>query len=1336
MAVDRFGRQILVKPRFDGGGGGGLLVDSGGTYTIRDPQGNVLDTLNANDRNRGKEGIKLSSSAVQQGLPQGSTIEHAGTSYTLSGNVGDRHEFDRGRSDPTDTGGKGSLGGGGQQASFDANGNVILSTVDFSSLEAPFVNFGSAFDFAEGIGDENRETYFRNINDPRTKQTALDLIDTDIEGIKRAGDALGPYNRAQGRLDTQENIARSGEIDQYNFSRIPRFNDFNRGQVRTNNQFNRGEVSLNNAFARDETDVNNVFNRAEREESIGASGLDYRKRITKVLDDLAVESTGRFHDDLLDTLMTTTARDRGADIGSSSGIIGSSGAGTRVQDLIDVGSRVQMAREAELAIPNILTQGQSILQPPEERAGTERPRTEAAPLVFNAPTNVPLNPSNVADRIPVQSSLSAGNTQLGLGTNATNLEVIPATTALTTRLDTDRFNETGQYNRDALVLGATQAQLTAQDSQTQTGINQTRADAAGAAGAAQGDASANAQGFLNTIGGLISGVGSIPVGGGQTAGGAVMDWIGGQIQSVIGGGGGGTGAGAGAGGGGGPLVLNDTQSVPPGGTPSLYGYDTEDTTPIVGSGGGGGGYPLDTNLDYGGGGGGYGGGGSVGGDFGGGGGGSGDYTLDGGFSTNTDIAKVFRDTATPVSDGPTDSRLAREATSVLSGPTSANSTEQAQSAASITTESLKSKGMLSPKSAQSVSTIIGGLTTIANPNSTDAQRAAAVASAIAASGGEATAPGTAAGNGVSALQAYSVLSNPNASVEQKTSALAAIGIRGAAANELISNTAGGAGLAALSVFNTAANWNEMDPLHQAASVLQTSNAVFSAFSNAAATSSTAGAAATAAPATPQLVSATFGESAGTTGLGTAGAVIGGAAAVVGIGLGIKQEADVIDAANDMPQSQSMSFAIQGSAAAGAAIGAGVGAGAVAVGAYTGATVGSYVPVVGTVIGAAVGALAGVAISMTGTKKDSGQIIRDGWRKGLKESGIVEVQNGAYNVTLADGSKYDIGKDGGAKIKNKDGSERQTFDVDWNNPVAVNAIPDAHLFAIATGMDPTSNEKFDGFHRVVSQSINAATSNDSTAEGVRNNFRSMMKDKIDPRDLGMRLEMLRVGNSITDQEYGVYLDRVNQMYGTKLTPTDRQKATQSIVQRMQGQKLDKSSQAYLESITDPKKIAAAQKALEKRIAKDGKASGAAPTQAPVTTQPPAQGRPRDQFGMGSPTGTQPKPSLFDNLTNAVAAQVNGVTDSSFSNPIGTVPPGTNVGQVGDFFRGTNSANQPRTIKSGTEGYAQGPWVTPINTVLGAFGQGPMLAEGYEPDTDFFGNTGGRPPRKKIPGVIMN
>lgn len=103
-----------------------------------------------------------------------------------------------------------------------------------------------------------------------------------------------------------------------------------------------------------------------------------------------------------------------------------------------------------------------------------------------------------------------------------------------------------------------------------------------------------------------------------------------------------------------------------------------------------------------------------------------------------------------------------------------------------------------------------------------------------------------------------------------------------------------------------------------------------------------------------------------------------------------------EAVNKMAQGgQRTRAGLQGGALAGGAIGAGLGS-LMALGAFAGP------------MGMLVGAAAGLIMAKTASGKGKAQVMRDGIRKVMKEQGIVDEN---YMGTLADGTKYDFGKDG-------------------------------------------------------------------------------------------------------------------------------------------------------------------------------------------------------------------------------------------------------------------------------------------------------------------------------------
>ena len=248
------GFDILVKPVFDNGGGG-LVVDKPGKYIIRDPNGNVLETVSATGR-QGEHGIKAQSKAIAGGLPAGSSIEFEGTTYQLTGG-GARHEFTYGNSKPSLVSGKGAIGsspagGGGMGAPVGgyipgstfgggfAGGQAAPTFTDASSLQfqsvmpqpIPQTQYQPIDPrvYAQTVAPQNRMEYLNNLQ--LSQMSALGFANTEAAVNQR----FGPEQSAlQMGMATAEN--------QYNQTQVAGANQFNPSQVSTANKFNRSELS-------------------------------------------------------------------------------------------------------------------------------------------------------------------------------------------------------------------------------------------------------------------------------------------------------------------------------------------------------------------------------------------------------------------------------------------------------------------------------------------------------------------------------------------------------------------------------------------------------------------------------------------------------------------------------------------------------------------------------------------------------------------------------------------------------------------------------------------------------------------------------------------------------------------------------------------------------------------------------------------------------------------------------------------------------------------------------------------------------------------------------------
>lgn len=1284
----------------------------------------------------------------------GAQIEYNGNVQTIE-NTNNSYEGDikagwRYRDKGTIRSGGGQVSGGsqgvGQNPDFSTGGPethiattpggqpfVIPGGANFGAIQFNPASYQQAIADARAAGDEARAQYFQNILDSRG--AALDLVDTDIEGIKRGLNELGPAVRTAGDADTQSNIGRAKQIDAFSASRIPGANRYNRGQISDTNKFNADEF----------------------ETAVEKSGIDYRKRINQVLSELATESTGRFGDELLDTLMTTSSRGAASDLASAAGVNPLSGAGKNIIDKFSAKERIDMAFRAQGMIPPIAGQAQQLLQPPVELQKTQQ----------FIPTGVPLNPSNIADRTPVQPNISAGATAQHIADVAQSYQAIPAPMAFQGSIGIQEFNSQMQLGRDEFVANAQQGQIVGQANAIQGGLNADSArdlreqqnqqfqEGLSTANTNQGISAAGQIGAAIIGAAASGGFGSSPTDGDTVgAGSEAVGSDGGIIQTT--------------------LPTDDIFATPAGegqiyGTPapSASGSFSDGVDPITGgssgsvqdmsdfeipsdgqlvsgpdgapsslfrstdvldspsqlsgppglSGSGPTGFVTPSaasdysppSFD------------SVGG-----------YTPISGDSSdigvpqfkyagtlrvgNTDLSvndyrstmaaadsyvngtplpKMFLPNQRPASDGgpgPSelgltgayssvagavkdlgiDAGVIQNGLGVIGSWSSMSPTQRLAAAGQFGVQVLQNKGVFSPADAKVIGAIGGALAALADPKLTAPVRAGSsgvIASnlAVRSFSGNINLPSSINGQAVvgsvpqadgntgfklangtvvskaalqagvdskASLGAYQVLVS-NASRDKKNTALQAIGVHPTMVNELIDNVANGNTLAALSVFNTPVPWEHQTEVQKAAAVMQVTGTIQGATS-AALSSRTKDQSRTGASVlkgfnvsgsqgyqtdvggVPISVDATgvniHGSVGGhdvainplTTGatvdfygvpipLNTAGVnPMGGPSVSAGSGgSGVSVSPRGVRGQVRGSVNSQIHITVAGSVSS-------TGAAGVSPtiqfgnspGAQTGAQVGGQLGGIGGSffgpIGSAAGSFVGSAIgSVVGNKffgSPSSRKIRNNYRNNLINFGIAEKgPNNQVNIKLADGSMYDIGKDGEFQFKNSDGTDRFSYEVDWTNPVAADSIPAAHLLEIATGLDPSMTKK-DTFNRVAGQWTNAISSNAKNVGDSHKNARAILESKgISAQNLGMRIEGLRLTNNISDQEYGVYLDQLNKIYGVDFKPRDRQQSTDSFLQLMGSRKdLSKGDKEFLKLLTDNKALSENMRRTNERI----------------------------------------------------------------------------------------------------------------------------------------------------------
>jgi hypothetical protein len=129
--------------------------------------------------------------------------------------------------------------------------------------------------------------------------------------------------------------------------------------------------------------------------------------------------------------------------------------------------------------------------------------------------------------------------------------------------------------------------------------------------------------------------------------------------------------------------------------------------------------------------------------------------------------------------------------------------------------------------------------------------------------------------------------------------------------------------------------------------------------------------------------------------------------------------------------------------------------------------------------------------MAETGKSDAQLMRDDFRGVLKEKGIVDKD---YNVTLANGTKFNLGLDGKTKYTNSDGkTTRNAWDVDLNDPLAQYATSkiDPYIRNMYGAGDPKKNINPEQYTGMI---VNAVTSGAKTKEEIDANIAAALGKK--------------------------------------------------------------------------------------------------------------------------------------------------------------------------------------------------------------------------------------------------
>lgn len=166
--------------------------------------------------------------------------------------------------------------------------------------------------------------------------------------------------------------------------------------------------------------------------------------------------------------------------------------------------------------------------------------------------------------------------------------------------------------------------------------------------------------------------------------------------------------------------------------------------------------------------------------------------------------------------------------------------------------------------------------------------------------------------------------------------------------------------------------------------------------------------------------------------------------------------------------------------------------------------------------------------MGGTSKGKDQGQRDAIRKVLVERGLIKGGDD-YNLNFKDGSKFDIGMDGGAKLTNEAGQERSYQDVDLADKRSGVAIAHVAPIAAIMGLDKDRAQDFTGYF--TNATLNGGADDKTSLARARELYD---QNKIDQKTALARIDEL----SKLDPEKGgidagtanVYRANINEVFG--------------------------------------------------------------------------------------------------------------------------------------------------------------------------------------------------------------
>lgn len=411
---------LIVKPDFDGHGGGGIIATQPGVYTVYDAEGNEIEQIDTKNGTPGAHGIKTESEAIHNGIPEGGFIRDPSGNdyYPTSG--GNKDYFETGNPKPvksqSNAGGGGSSGGGGSaQGMFPVSGGgfagggpsavPLPSYIDPSNLYQPFQPT-DILGFAGQTAEQNRQQYQQSFAD--AQNYAQQLIQSELTALEHfAPQAQG----LQQRLATQGNI-------------------YNRGEIATSNKFNQGEFA-----------AASTFNQSELDRVRDKAAPFIRPTIESAIQRNSTYAQGKLLSTAEDRAFELTARNAAADTSFVSGFGADSAIADKASTLLSAQQRLNLSMQGDSALSNwIGIANQNLVSRPQQYT----------PLIQQ-----PLQSTTAAD-IKGQPSMSGSQLAVGQQGMLNPLTTITPESATQMQSQQNMFGQQFDFQQRAAVYSALQ----------------------------------------------------------------------------------------------------------------------------------------------------------------------------------------------------------------------------------------------------------------------------------------------------------------------------------------------------------------------------------------------------------------------------------------------------------------------------------------------------------------------------------------------------------------------------------------------------------------------------------------------------------------------------------------------------------------------------------------------------------------------------------------------------------------------------------------------------------------------------------------------------------------